>query len=204
MSKKETEIIVKKNNPWTKIILLVAVIIGGILLLWLTPLGTYLKDVDFIREQVGKVGMWGFLIYILLFVGVASLAMPLTFLMAISVLVFGTWEGIILTYIATLISSITTFYLGKWMGGGSLSGIKNKWVHRAIAQAERNPIRTIVIMRTFMQLSPLIGYSLALTKIRPKRYIIGNVIGILVPIFYLGLAFILMEERVIAWMGVQN
>ena len=202
MGKEETT--VKKQNNWIKFIIFLAVVIAGILLFSFTPIGTYLRDVSFMKEQVGKAGLLGYIVYIVLFVGLSLMVLPMTFLMFIAMLVFSPLEGIFLTYIATLISATCTFYIGRWMGGASLSGIKNKFAQRAIAGAEKNPYRTIIILRTLMQLSPLIGYSLALTKISPQKFILGNIIGIIVPIFYMGMAFILMESTVLQLMGVHS
>ena len=192
MGKEETT--VKKQNNWIKFIIFLAVVIAGILLFSFTPIGTYLRDVSFMKEQVGKAGLLGYIVYIVLFVGLSLMVLPMTFLMFIAMLVFSPLEGIFLTYIATLISATCT----------SLSGIKNKFAQRAIAGAEKNPYRTIIILRTLMQLSPLIGYSLALTKISPQKFILGNIIGIIVPIFYMGMAFILMESTVLQLMGVHS
>jgi uncharacterized membrane protein YdjX (TVP38/TMEM64 family) len=198
----EEEIIVKKEHNWIKIIIFLVLVIAGILLFSFTSIGTYLRDVNFMKEQVGKAGILGYLVYIILFVGLSLMVLPMTFLMFIAMLIFSPLEGIFLTYIATLISATCTFYIGRWMGGGSLSGIKNKFAQRAIAGAEKNPYRTIIILRSLMQLSPLIGYSLALTKISPQKFILGNIVGLIIPIFYMGLAFILMESTVLRLMGV--
>ncbi len=195
----------EKPKKWNlRLLMMLALLLTGVLLLIFTPIVTYLKDISFMQGLVADAGIWGYLVYIGLFVVLGLLNIPCTFLMAIAVLIYGTWPAIILTYIAGVCSALATFFVGRLIGAGSLEGIKSGVIKRLVAGAESYPYRTIFVLRSLMQFSPLVGYGLALTRIRSSAYILANILGIFIPVTYLGLAFFLLRETVLIWLGVSG
>jgi uncharacterized membrane protein YdjX (TVP38/TMEM64 family) len=107
-----------------------------------------------------------------------------------------------LNYVAGLLSAIATFYAGRLIGSGALSEIKSVRVKKLIASAENNPIKTLVIIRTIMIMNPIVGYALALTKISPRNYIIGNAVGIIVPVLYISLGMYFVKDSIMKFFGI--
>jgi len=193
----------KKSSPWKKIGLMLAFIVSGILIVSLTPVGAYLSDVKLVRDNIEQAGIWGFLIFIAVFLISGLLSIPGTGFLILACIIYDEiWIGAMLSYVAAMITAIATFYVGRSMGGGALSGIKNVRVRRLIASAENNPIRSIALLRTILMLSPLIGFTLALTKMRPRDYIIGNLIGIIIPITYLSIAMFFVRNDIMRFFGI--
>jgi uncharacterized membrane protein YdjX (TVP38/TMEM64 family) len=190
------------RSPWFKVLLMLSFLVLGVCIVAFTPIGGYITDLEYVQAQIKSAGFVGILIFIAIVVVAALLNIPGTAFLVLAILIYGTLEGAILSYVAAIIATVTSFYFGRLIGGGALSRIKNQWVKRLIANAERNPVRTIVILRIFMQLSPLISYSLALTEMKAKRFIIGNMIGLLVPIAYIGLAMYFIRDTVMQLLGV--
>lgn len=190
------------RSPWFRVLLLLSFLILGICLVAFTPIGGYITDLDYVQAQVKTAGIWGVLIFIAVVIIAALLSIPGTAFLILAIILYGTIEGALLTYVAATLATIISFYFGRLIGGGALSKIKNIYVKRLIANAERHPIRTIIVLRVFMQLSPLISYSLALTEMKPRRFIIGNLIGIAVPIAYIALAMFFVREPVMQFLGV--
>lgn len=188
------------KSPWFRLLLLLSFLVLGICLVAFTPIGGYITDIEYVQTQVKSAGIWGVLIFIAVVILAALLSIPGTTFLILAIILYGTIEGALLTYVAATLATVISFYFGRLIGGGALSKIKNIYVKRLIANAERHPIRTIIVLRIFMQLSPLISYSLALTEMKPRRFIIGNLIGLAVPIAYIGLG--MFFESVMQLLGV--
>jgi uncharacterized membrane protein YdjX (TVP38/TMEM64 family) len=199
------KILDNKPNPWKKIGMLLLFIVGGILIVYLTPLGAYLKNINQVRIDIEKAGVWSFLIFIVIFVVTSLLSIPGTGWLFLACIVYSeVWIGGVLTYVAAFLAAIATFYMGRLMGGGALSGIKNTRVRSLIASAEKNPIRTIIIMRSVLLLSPLVGFALALTNMKPRDYIIGSLIGLMVPVAVLSIAIFFIRDEVFRFFGIDG
>ena len=192
-----------RKHPLFKISIIILIIITGVLIITFTPLGAYLKDIKGVREDIESAGIWSYLIFIVAFVIMALLGIPEFVFLILAYFIF---ENILLAafinYIAGVLSAIATFYAGRLVGAGALHNIKNQRLKKILAQAENNPIRSLLILRTFLLLNPLVGYTLALTKMSSQKYIIGNLIGILIPITYITIAMYLFQAPFLKFLGI--
>lgn len=192
-----------RRHPLFKVGLIVLIIISGILIVSFTPLGTYVTDIKRIRADIEGAGVWSYLIFILTFVLFALFNIPEVAFLFLAYLIFDNiLAAALINYVSGVLSAIATFYAGRMIGAGALSEIKNVRIRRLISAAENNPIRSIVILRTIMMLNPIVGYTLALTKMSPRNYIIGNLIGILVPILYITIGMYFMKETLFSYFGI--
>jgi uncharacterized membrane protein YdjX (TVP38/TMEM64 family) len=199
----ENDIKTKQKNPWIKILIIILVLVAGVLIISMTPLGAYLADVKRVKADIESAGMWGFFIFIALFVFAALFNIPeLGFLFMAYVIYDSIWVAALLNYTSGMLSAIATFYTGRLIGAGALSEIKNVRVRNLIASAENNPIKAISIMRTIMLLNPIVGYALSMTKMKPRDYIIGNLIGIAIPVLYLSIGMYFMKEWLMKLFGI--
>jgi len=195
-----------RKHPLFKVGIILLIILSGILLVTFTPLGAYLKDINKIRADVESAGIWSYFIFILFFVLIALFSIPAEIVLLIfSYLIFDNFiMAVLVNYIAGFLSAIVTFYAGRFIGAGALHEIKNVWIKRLIASAENNPIKSIILLRTFLILNPVVGYTLALTNMSPRKYILGNLIGIIIPIFYLSFGMYFMQETVLEFFGIHK
>ena len=102
-------------------------------------------------------------------------------LLTFSHFIFGYVFGPIYAYIAALSAAWFTFVIGRWMGGKALTKLQHPRLRQYLSQVETRPIRTLIVLRIFLQFSPLVGYTLALTNIQQHKYFVGNVLGLLLP-----------------------
>lgn len=192
------------KKPFFKIGIIFLIIISGVLLISFTPLGPYLKDINGVRNDIERAGMWSYLIFITAFVLFALFNIPELGFLFLAYLIFDNiFLAAFINYVAGVLSAIATFFAGRLIGAGALHEIKNQRIKRIMASAENNPLRAIIILRTFMILNPIVGYTLALTKMSPKNYIMGNMIGILVPIIYITIAMFFAREALFSYFGIQ-
>jgi uncharacterized membrane protein YdjX (TVP38/TMEM64 family) len=192
------------KHPLFKVGIILLIIISGILLVTFTPLGAYITDIKRVRADIESAGIWSYLIFIVVFVVFALFNIPEAGFLFLSYLIFDNiFLAAFINYIAGVLSAIATFYAGRMIGAGALHEIKNQRIKRLLATAENNPIRSLLILRTFLMLNPIVGYTLALTKMSPRNYIIGNLIGIMVPIVYITLGMYFARETLFSYFEIE-
>lgn len=196
MSEKSTK---SKYLVW-RLLGLLAFIVTTILLVKYTSLGNWLS-LDAMQEMVEKTGMWGVFIFIGIFVAAAVMNIPGTAFLLLAIMLFGYWQGALLTYIGALLGAWATFAVGRTVGGKALTEIKNPTVKNLLLEAEERPIRTLIVLRILVQFSPLVGYTLALTNIKQRHYLVGNVIGILIPTIGISIGMYFFEDTIRAMFG---
>lgn len=190
----------RKKYVWLRLLGMLLFIVLSILLVRYTSLGAWLS-VDKMEAMVEQTGFWGILIFIGIFVAAAIMNIPGTAFLLLSIILFGYWQGALLTYIGALLGAWATFVLGRTMGGKALTEIQNPTVRNLLLEAEVRPIRTLILLRILVQFSPLVGYTLALTNIKQRHYIIGNIIGILIPTVGLSIGMYFFEDTVRSLFG---
>ncbi|MCP4442351.1 MAG: VTT domain-containing protein [Aureispira sp.] len=195
MSKSE-----KRIGVGLRLLILVAIIVSLILVGKFTPLGEYFS-VTKLKELINGAGWWGLLIFLGFFIAGAIMNLPGTAFLVFALWIFGYWKGASITYLAAVIAAMITFYFARFVGGKALTEIKSPFVKRLLGKAESRPIFTLVVLRVLIQFSPLVGYTLALTNIKPYQYFIGNIIGMLVPLGYLTFGYYVFEDYFIALLG---
>ena len=194
---KETE---DKNYLWLRLAAMLLFIITTILLVKYTSIGTWVS-LENMQYMVKPTGLWGVLIFIVIFVTAAIMNVPGTPFLLLAILLFGYWKGTFFAYIGALIGAWATFTLGRFIGGKALTEIKNSTVRNLLQEAEVRPIRTLIILRILLQFSPIIGYTLALTNIKQRQYLVGNVIGILIPTIGISIGMYFFEDVIRSLFG---
>lgn len=190
----------KQKYLWLRLGVMVLFIITTILLVKYTPLGDWLS-LDAMQQMVDKTGMWGALIFIAIFVAAAVMNIPGTAFLLLAIMLFGYWQGALFSYIGACLGAWATFIVGRTVGGKALTEIKNPTVKKLLLEAEERPIRTLIVLRILVQFSPFVGYTLALTNIKQRHYLIGNLIGILIPTIGLSIGMYFFEDTIRAVLG---
>lgn len=185
----------KTPRLWHRLGLLVLLLVAAAFVVAYTPIGQWLS-LDNMQQLVEQTGFWGILIFIGMFVAAAVLNVPGTAFLLLAILLFGYWQGAVFTYVGAMLGAWVTFMLGRSIGGKALSEIKHPRIRQLLSEAEERPIRTLIVLRILVQFSPLVGYTLALTNIKQRQYLIGNLIGILIPTVALSLGMYFFEDMV--------
>ncbi len=175
--------------------LLLAFLVSCVLLVKYTVVGTWIS-LENMQYMVAKTGFWGIFIFIGLFMLSAVLNVPGTAFLLLAILLFGYWQGALFAYIGASLGAWATFVIGRKVGGKALSEITNPTVRNLLAEVETRPIRTLILLRILVQLSPIVGYTLALTNIKERQYIVGNLIGISIPIIALSFGMYFFEDSI--------
>jgi uncharacterized membrane protein YdjX (TVP38/TMEM64 family) len=101
----------------------------------------------------------------------------------------GRTYGGIVTYVAASISCGITFLLIRCVGGDVLRQLDGKVATRLMGQLDTFPVRSILILRVLFQTMPALNYALAISGIPFRKYLLGTLLGLPLPIFLYCLFF---------------
>ncbi|MET3106492.1 putative membrane protein YdjX (TVP38/TMEM64 family) [Oxalobacteraceae bacterium GrIS 2.11] len=163
---------------------LILVILFLLLLLLISEL-TGLRDhfsLKLVHDKLANNLVTGILIFIALFVIGNLIHIPGLLFLAAAVLALGRVNGGIATYIAATISCAVTFLIIQYLGGAALRQINNKIAIKLLDHLDARPVRNIVLLRTLFQTLPALNYTLALSGVSFRSYMIGTILGLPLPL----------------------
>ena len=185
-----------RRPRWVKFALILSVLLTLVLLARGTGLTAWLS-VDNVRALMERLGPWGMLAMVGLFVGGTLLNIPPMLFVFASILSYGKWVGAAVSMVGALAGMAVNFWLVRRVGGSSSSAdIKNKWVRRALERVETHPFSTVFILRMIVQLLPAMNTTLALTSVSFRHFMLGSAAALGPMMVGLALAFDWVYARV--------
>jgi uncharacterized membrane protein YdjX (TVP38/TMEM64 family) len=139
-------------------------------------------SLGFLQARIAENMASGLLVFVLLFSLGNLIQIPGWIFLAAAVLTLGQLWGGLATYIAACISCALTFLSVRFVGGNALRELDNRIAVRLLAKLDVHPIRSVVLMRMVFQTVPALNYSLALSGIGFRQYLIGTLLGLPLPI----------------------
>lgn len=166
---------------WMRLALLVA-ILGGLFLAG--KFSGFFDDlsIERLRSQVEGAGPLGFLLYLFVFSAGILLYLPGTLFVAAGILAYGKAVGFVLAGIGSLIAISVSFFLVRAVGGKALAEIKNPLFRKILGKLEERPITTIALLRVIFWLNPALNYTLALSPVSYRNYLLGSILGLIPPL----------------------
>ncbi|HEX7760908.1 MAG TPA: TVP38/TMEM64 family protein [Caulobacteraceae bacterium] len=125
-------------------------------------------------------GPWALPVAVAAFALLAFVGAPQFVLIAAAVVAFGPWEGMIYSWIGTLVSSLVGFALGRLFGGRLLRDLNSPGVERFMALIARNGFTASLVVRLAPS-APFIVVNMAagVTPMRLTSFALGTAIGII-------------------------
>ena len=187
-----------------RVVVKLAAIVGLVLLLIsiraFTPLGDWL-NLENIIQSIKDSGPWGFVLFAILFVIGSLIHVPAMIFVLAAILVYGQWAGTALGYFGLVLGMIVNFYVIKTIGNRLLHELKGKRVQKILSKLESKPLETIFILRLILWAAPVLNYTLAMTGVKSKDYIIASALGIIIPLLIFSGAVYFFSEIVIPWVS---
>lgn len=146
-------------------------------------------SLEALREQLAAHQMEGFALFTLLFCLGNLAQVPGWIFLAAAVLALGQLAGGVTTYFAASISCLIVFLVVRLIGGNALRKLENSVARRILAQIDRHPVASVTLLRMVFQTMPPLNYSLALSGIALRPYLIGTLLGLPIPIALYALFF---------------
>lgn len=109
--------------------------------------------------------------------------------LAAAVLAFGRAWGGLATYFAACISCMVTFYSVRWIGGDALRSLDSAIARRLLSRLDQRPVASMTLLRIVFQTVPALNYTLALSGVRTRDYLLAALIGLPLPILLYCLFF---------------
>ncbi len=136
-------------------------------------------DLDAVRRAVAASGPWGPLVYVALHVALTLVPVPKNLLAVIAGALFGLSTGIALSWGASVLSAIVTFYLGRRLGGDTVEELSGRRVEvvRGILR-EQGTLSVLVARLTPLLPFTVVNYAAGVSPVRPGAYLLGTVVGV--------------------------
>lgn len=139
----------------------------------LSPLQVVQQMLDFMKN-----GVWGVVIYILLYSVRPLILFPSTILTLAGGFVFGPFLGVLYTIVASNISSTIAFYVGQFFGEGLLKDDGSEgWIQRYARRMRENSFETVMTMRFIFLPYDLVSYLAGFLKIKFIPFILATALG---------------------------
>ncbi|MCG8391530.1 MAG: VTT domain-containing protein [Pseudomonadales bacterium] len=146
-------------------------------------------SLSFLRSQLEANPVTGFVVFVLVFVIGNLIQLPGWLFLAAAILALGTVMGGLATYVAACVSCLATYVLVRGLGGSALREIQSPLARRILAQLDRHPVRSVALLRLLFQTMPALNYTLALSGVRLRHYMIGTLLGLPLPLLVYCLFF---------------
>lgn len=185
-----------KKSSIIRLSIIVGLIISFILIGKFTSLGEWF-NIDNITGAIRDSGFWGFLMFAGLFAFGSFIQLPAMLFVLAAILTYGQIEGTLLGFVGVVIAMSVNFYFARVIGGKTLKEIKSKRVQRILVKLDANPLATIIILRLILWASPPLNYALAMAGVKPKDFILGSAIGVVIPVIIFSMAVYLFQESIV-------
>jgi len=139
-------------------------------------------NLAFIRELILEHRVGGLVLFVLLFSLGNLIQIPgIVFLAAAVVTLDRFWGGVV-TYVAAMTSCALTFVIIRALGGDALRTLNNRVAVRILRELDARPIASVALLRVLFQTAPALNYALAMSGIKLRKYLVGTLLGLPLPI----------------------
>lgn len=137
---------------------------------------------DRLRAVTHAAGVWGPLVFVLVFCVGELVHVPGVVFVAAAVLAYGPAFGGALAFAGAVVAVSVSFVIVRGIGGRPLAAIRWPFARRVLSRLEERPIRTILLLRLLLWMAPQLNYALALSNVRFRSYLLGTALGLIAPI----------------------
>lgn len=176
------------GSRWLRLAILV-LLIGGLYLLGKVTGFLDTVDIPSLRARVESAGALGVVVFIVMFAVGAIAQVPGMIFVATAILVWGRLPGYLASLAGASLAVCVSFLIARAVGGDVFAQVRQPWVRRILDRLQAHPIRWLLVLRIFFQISPPLNYALALTPMRFRDYAIGSMLGLVTPLAVFTLLF---------------
>lgn len=184
------------RSSWWRIGLLVAFFVGSLAVAKLTGLSDSVS-VESVRSFMESMGIWGFVAFVVVFALGELLHVPGIVFVGAAAIAYGDALGTAAGYVGAVVSVTVSFIVVRAIGGQPLGNVKRPWMRKVLGRLDRQPVRTVALLRLVFFMAPAVNYALAMTSLRLRDYVIGSALGLILPIPLVVLFF----DRLAAWLA---
>jgi len=145
-----------------------------------TSLGEWFS-IERIRETMQSAGALGFLIFVAVFAVGELLHIPGILFVVAAIGAYGRVTGGAAAYAGAVVSVCVSFFVVRGVGGQPLVGVTRPFFRKILDRLEEKPVRVVALLRLMLWMTPPLNYALAMSNVRFREYLIGSMIGLVIP-----------------------
>ena len=145
--------------------------------------------VEGIRGSMQSAGIGGFFVFAAMFAVGQLLYIPGFIFVAVAGLAYGPLWGAVASVIAATISVGISFVIVRTIGGQPLKEIKVPFLEKWLDRLEDEPLRSMIVIRLFLWAIPPVNYTLAMSGVTFRDYMIAAMIGMTPPFIVISVLF---------------
>jgi uncharacterized membrane protein YdjX (TVP38/TMEM64 family) len=176
------------NRTWVRLTLLAMFLVAVYAVGRVTGFTEQLT-VEGIRESMRAAGIGGFFVFLVTFSVGQLLYIPGFVFVAVAGLAYGPVWGSVASIIAATISVGVSFVIVRTIGGQPLKQINKPFIKKWLDRLEQQPLRSMIVIRLFLWAIPPVNYTLAMSGVRFRDYMIAAVIGMTPPFVFISVLF---------------
>lgn len=146
-------------------------------------------NLHFLQQRIQENQASGLLIFVLLFSLGNLIQIPGWVFLAAAVLALGRGWGGVTTYVAATTSCAVTFLTIRWIGGDALRRLDSRIASALLGRLDAHPVTSVALLRVLFQTVPALNYALAMSGVNFRKYLIGTMLGLPLPILVYCLFF---------------
>lgn len=176
------------NRTWLRLTLLVVFLVGVYAIGRATGFTEQLT-VDGIRQSMRAAGIAGFFVFVVTFAVGQLLYIPGFVFVAVAGLAYGPIWGSVASIVAATISVGVSFVIVRTIGGQPLKQIKQPFLKKWLDRLEEEPLRSMIVIRLFLWAIPPVNYTLAMSGVGFRDYMLAALIGMTPPFIVISVLF---------------
>ncbi|GMR04918.1 MAG: hypothetical protein BMS9Abin23_0838 [Thermodesulfobacteriota bacterium] len=165
------------NKKTLKFIILIIFVVGGFFMVRYLGLGQYL-DQEKMREWIEGFGVWGPVIYMLIYSIAPSFMLPGLAITVVGGILFGPFWGVVYVAVGATIGASLAFLIARYMGRDWVEGLLKSPRLKEIDEEVEKKGWKIVAFTRLIPLFPFnfLNYAFGLTRIRFSHYLLATFI----------------------------
>lgn len=182
-----------KNSPWLKLFFIVVILAIIFFVLRFFNVDFSKITVESFKEKINSFGIWGPVIYIVLYVFRPLILFPAAVFSASAGVIWGL-EGLVYLVIGANLSAIAEFFLARYFARETIEKFLKGKIGDIDKAIEKRGFVTVLLIRLIPNVAwDIQNLALGLTKVKFRDYALATLIGILPGSFalvYFGSSFI--------------
>lgn len=174
---------VSRRKHLLKFLALGAIVVAGFAAIRFTPLRDHLTGPGLEALLVELRGNpWAPFAFLAAFVGLLPFGVPASPLMLGGGVVFGLWEGSLLTFLGVMGGGSLTFFLGRHLGRGFVEQIGGERMRRLEKRLAKSSFWSLVGLRFLPFPFTVLNYAAALVGLKPSTFLASTALGVTPPV----------------------
>lgn len=133
--------------------------------------------ITFLTQCIVDAGAFGVVLFVLAYTIGTLMNIPGVIFLFIGFMVYEGLEGMVIGYVASVVAVTVHFFFVRSVAGEVLSEIKQPFIRKQMKRLTEHPIKTTIILRLILYVSPPVNYALALSSIKWRDSLIGTMIA---------------------------